>query len=117
MLSRRCLSTDLAMSWLSWLTWSAPLTAPQDKPSAHILEITYRDEKRHIACGAKWIRFLCERAQLAIEPTFHNLVRENFNGAIKPPFNQKTRAEAGLTPGFYKPLILAIYSRQHFCKD
>jgi uncharacterized ferritin-like protein (DUF455 family) len=32
------------------------------------------------------------------------LVRRYFKGAIKPPFNDKARSEAGLSPGFYKPL-------------
>lgn len=80
------------------------LTAAGDLPSAAILDIIYRDEKRHVAFGSKWFRFLCERAGVPPEPTFHKLVRDNFRGPIKPPFNDRARAEAGLTPGFYKPL-------------
>jgi uncharacterized ferritin-like protein (DUF455 family) len=38
------------------------------------------------------------------EPTFHALVRANFRGPVKPPFNDKARSEAGLTPMFYRPL-------------
>ena len=82
----------------------ANLEASGDQPSADILAIIYRDEKRHVAFGAKWFRFLCEREKLAPEPTFHALVRQHFRGPIKPPFNDKARAEAGLAPGFYKPL-------------
>ena len=80
------------------------LAAAGDQPSADILAIIYRDEKRHVAFGAKWFRYLCEREKVAPEPTFHQLVRRHFRGPIKPPFNDKARAEAGLTPGFYKPL-------------
>lgn len=80
------------------------LEAAGDGPSARILEIIYRDEKRHVAFGCKWFRFLCERRELPPEPTFHALVRANFRGSVKPPFNDKARAEAGLSPGFYKPL-------------
>ena len=80
------------------------LEAAGDGPSAAILAIIYRDEKRHVAFGAKWFRFFCARAEIAPEPTFHALVRKYFKGPIKPPFNDKARAEAGLTPGFYKPL-------------
>ena len=83
--------------------------AVNDQASAQILEIIYRDEKRHVAFGAKWFRFLCDRAGLVPEPTFHQLVRNHFKGAIKPPFNHEARIEAGLTPGFYKPLIPAIH--------
>lgn len=82
----------------------ANLEAGGDMQSAAILAIIYRDEKRHVAYGAKWFRFLCEREKLAPEPTFHALVRQYFRGPIKPPFNDKARAEAGLAPGFYKPL-------------
>ena len=80
------------------------LAAAGDQPSADILAIIYRDEKRHVAFGAKWFRYLCERENLQPEPTFHELVRTYFRGPVKPPFNDKARAEAGLTPGFYKPL-------------
>lgn len=89
----------------------ANLTAAGDILSADILAIIYRDEKRHVAFGAKWFRFLCARANLAPEPTFHALVRQYFRGPIKPPFNDKARSEAGLTPGFYKPLSALGVSR------
>ncbi len=80
------------------------LEAAGDLPSAKIISIIYRDEKRHVAYGAKWFRHLCAVQGLPIESTFHRLVRENFRGPVKPPFNDRARAEAGLTPGFYKPL-------------
>lgn len=75
-----------------------------DTATSRILEIIYRDEKRHVAFGLKWFRFLCEREGLEPEPTFHALVRKHFRGPVKPPFNDRARAEAGLTPGFYRPL-------------
>jgi uncharacterized ferritin-like protein (DUF455 family) len=80
------------------------LTRDGDTESADIIDIIYRDEKRHVAFGAKWFRYLCAREGLAPEPTFHDLVRRYFRGPIKPPFNEQARTEAGLTPGFYKPL-------------
>ena len=83
----------------------AGLEAAGDLASAAILEIIYRDEKHHVAFGAKWFRHLCEQQSLAPEPTFHDLVRRHFRGPVKPPFNDKARAEAGLTPGFYRPLV------------
>jgi uncharacterized ferritin-like protein (DUF455 family) len=75
-----------------------------DETSADILEVVYRDEKSHVAAGVKWFRFMCEREGLPLEATFHALVRQCFRGPVKPPFNDRARAEAGLTPGFYKPL-------------
>lgn len=75
-----------------------------DAATARILEIIFRDEKRHVAFGLKWFRFLCEREGREPEATFHALVRKHFRGPVKPPFNDRARAEAGLTPGFYRPL-------------
>ena len=89
----------------------ANLESSGDQASADVLAIIYRDEKRHVAFGAKWFRFLCDRENLPPEPTFHTLVRKHFRGPIKPPFNDKARAEAGLTPGFYKPLSALGISR------
>jgi uncharacterized ferritin-like protein (DUF455 family) len=82
----------------------ASMEAAGDPASAHILGIIYRDEKRHVAFGAKWFRYLCLQQGLAPEPAFHRVVRANFRGPIKPPFNELARTEAGLPPGFYKPL-------------
>lgn len=81
------------------------LTGTGDEASAGILRTIYHDEKKHVAFGAKWFRYLCDRERRAPEPTFHQLVRTHFRGAIKPPTNDRARAEAGLTPGFYKPLM------------
>ncbi len=81
------------------------LEAAGDQASAAVLGVIYRDEMRHVAHGAKWFRFLAERDGQAPEPLFQSLVRQNFRGPIKPPFNDRARAEAGLTPGFYKPLV------------
>ncbi|MGE0765349.1 MAG: ferritin-like domain-containing protein [Hyphomicrobiaceae bacterium] len=83
----------------------ARLEAAGDDASAAILGVIYRDELDHVACGAKWFRHLAEREGSAPEPLFHRLVRRHFRGPIKPPFNDRARAEAGLTPGFYKPLV------------
>ncbi|MBN9670807.1 ferritin-like domain-containing protein [Roseibium aggregatum] len=75
-----------------------------DEDTAKCLDIIYRDEKNHVAFGAKWFRFLCDRQGIRPEPAFHFFVRRHFRGSLKPPFNDRARSEAGLTPGFYKPL-------------
>lgn len=80
------------------------LKAAGDLASAAAVGIIYRDEKRHVAYGLKWFRFLCERDGREPESAFHELVRQYFRSSLKPPFNDPARSEAGLTPGFYKPL-------------
>ncbi|MBB5041592.1 ferritin-like domain-containing protein [Shinella fusca] len=76
-----------------------------DHESADILDIIYNDEKGHVAVGAKWFRFLCAREKKDPAATFRELVRTNFRGPLKPPFNDAARAEAGLTPSFYRALV------------
>lgn len=80
------------------------IRAQKDEKTAAILEIIYRDEKRHVAFGTKWFLFACARHGLKPEQTFHEMVRKHFRGGLRPPFNDKARSQAGLTPGFYKPL-------------
>jgi uncharacterized ferritin-like protein (DUF455 family) len=75
-----------------------------DLESAAVLDVIYNDEKGHVAVGAKWFRFLCAREKRDPARTFHELVRANFRGPLKAPFNDIARAEAGLTPSFYRSL-------------
>lgn len=75
-----------------------------DIESAEVLRVIYDDEKGHVAIGAKWFRFLCARERKDPARTFQDLVRANFRGALKAPFNDLARAEAGLTPSFYRSL-------------
>ena len=75
-----------------------------DRRTAEILEIIYNDEKKHVAIGAKWFRFLCARQRVDPAARFQELVRACFRGEVKAPFNDRARAEAGLTPTFYRSL-------------
>jgi uncharacterized ferritin-like protein (DUF455 family) len=75
-----------------------------DMETAAVLDVIYNDEKGHVAIGAKWFRFLCAREKRDPAATFKELVRANFRGSLKPPFNDVARAEAGLTPSFYRSL-------------
>ncbi|MFN3727908.1 MAG: ferritin-like domain-containing protein [Allosphingosinicella sp.] len=72
-----------------------------DGRSAAILGRIYRDEIRHVGAGMKWFRYGCESAGEEPVSLWHNLVRRHFRGAIKPPFNDSARAEAGLSREFY----------------
>lgn len=71
------------------------------------LEEIYAEEVAHVAYGSKWFHFLCGRHDLDPKDKFHALVRTYFKGALKPPFNEEKRAEAGLPPDFYWPLAEA----------
>ncbi|MEZ5872245.1 MAG: ferritin-like domain-containing protein [Nitratireductor sp.] len=75
-----------------------------DEETSNILKIIYEDEKGHVAVGAKWFRFLCRRDGDDPAASFQKLVRENFRGQLKPPFNDRARAQSGITPAFYRSL-------------
>lgn len=75
-----------------------------DQRAVDALETIYAEEVGHVAYGSKWFHFLCGRDNLDPKPVFHALVRKYFHGALKPPFNEEKRAEAGLPPDFYWPL-------------
>ncbi|MDX1781717.1 MAG: ferritin-like domain-containing protein [Thalassovita sp.] len=68
------------------------------------LKVIYAEEVGHVAYGSKWFHFLCGRHEKDPKDVFHQLVRKYFHGALKPPFNEEKRAEAGLPPDFYWPL-------------
>ena len=68
------------------------------------LETIYSEEVAHVAYGTKWFNFLCGRHDQDPKEAFHALVRKYFHGALKPPFNEEKRAEAGIPPDFYWPL-------------
>ena len=79
----------------------ASLERAGDARSAAILGRIYRDEIRHVGAGMKWFRYGCESAGEEPVALWHDLVRRHFRGAIKPPFNDSARAEAGLSREFY----------------
>lgn len=76
-----------------------------DAASVAALETIYAEEVGHVAYGSKWFNFLCGRHELDPKDTFHALVRRYFHGGLKPPFNEEKRADAGLPPDFYWPLV------------
>ena len=82
----------------------ARLRAAGDDRSADILEIIYRDEIAHVAAGNRWFRWACDSNGSSPAETFRVLVSTYFRGELKPPFNDLARAEAGLSPDFYRPL-------------
>lgn len=75
-----------------------------DDRSADILQIIHDEEISHVAAGARWFRFLCERRGLDPAETYGSLVRQRFKGSLKPPFNRVSRDAAGLPAEFYEPL-------------
>lgn len=79
----------------------ARFEAAGDARSAQILNRIYQDEIRHVAAGTKWFRIHAD--SLGFEPIsrWRRLIENNFRGALKPPFNDSARDQAGLSRDFY----------------
>ncbi|MEZ5895640.1 MAG: ferritin-like domain-containing protein [Parvularculaceae bacterium] len=73
-----------------------------DPESAAILDKIYDEEHAHVAAGVRWFRRICAGRGVNPVETFHRLVRQRFNGELKPPFNDEARALAGLEADFYR---------------
>lgn len=84
-----------------------------EEQAVEALSVIYGEEVGHVAYGSKWFNWLCGRAGEDPKERFHALVRRYFHGALKPPFNEEKRAEAGLPPDFYWPLVEGA-DRQEF---
>lgn len=83
---------------------AARLEHAGDTRSAAILHHIYEQEIGHVAIGRRWFEFLCRSQDLNPERIFHDRVRHRFKGILKPPFNDKARAAAGLPRRYYAPL-------------
>ncbi|HUZ73615.1 MAG TPA: ferritin-like domain-containing protein [Stellaceae bacterium] len=75
-----------------------------DGASAAVLQVIYDDEIGHVAAGVRWFRWACARQGRDPAALYRTLVRQHYNGALKPPFNRAARAAAGLDPAFYEAL-------------
>ena len=85
----------------------ARFEAAGDRRSAAILGRIYRDEIRHVAAGSKWFRWGCESRRIEPVSAWQRLVGAHFKGALKPPFNDSARDEAGLSRDYYAALAVA----------
>ena len=71
------------------------LRALGDEDTAAILELILREEIAHVAAGSRWFRWHCERAGVAPEPKFRELLAEYARAVLRGPFNMEARAAAG----------------------
>jgi uncharacterized ferritin-like protein (DUF455 family) len=80
------------------------LEAAGDTESAAVLARIHRDEIGHVAVGKRWFDWICRKRGHEPRAHWQQLVAARFRGALKPPFNQPSRAQAGLTADWYAPL-------------
>lgn len=77
----------------------------KEQQTVDALNVIYAEEVAHVAYGSKWFNFCCGRENIDPKEVFHGLVRKYFKGGLKPPFNTEKRADAGIPPDFYWPLV------------
>lgn len=75
-----------------------------DAQGAKILERILDDEIRHVGIGTRHFVAHCRSVDESPENRWKSLVREQFRGVVKPPFNDSARLAAGLSRDFYASL-------------
>ena len=78
------------------------LRAQGEVAIADALEQIADEEIPHVAAGVRWFEFLCDRRELEPVTTFRALIAEHYAGTLKPPFNEKARANAGMNDAYYR---------------
>lgn len=73
------------------------LRAVGDAASIEVLDIILREEVAHVAAGTRWFEWCCERNGLEPVPTFQHLLDLHAPGAVRPPFNERARLDAGFS--------------------
>ena len=68
-----------------------------DDETVRILRIILEEEVRHVEIGSHWFRVCCDQRGLEPESTFLELLKANFSGAVRGPFNIPARMKAGFT--------------------
>lgn len=75
--------------------------ASGDESGARILQRILDDEIRHVRFGTTHFAAVCAARGETAQILWKSLVEQHFNGAVKPPFNDSARGEAGLPRSFY----------------
>lgn len=76
-----------------------------DASSVETLEIIHHDEITHVTTGHRWLSWICEQEGTDPVLVFRSNVVKYFKGAVKGPFNESARLEAGMDKGWYEDLM------------
>ncbi|MDG5488120.1 ferritin-like domain-containing protein [Sphingomonas sp. BGYR3] len=80
------------------------MEAAGDTGTARILTRILTDEIRHVGAGTRWFESGCAVQNRDPRTHWKSLVNRHFRGAVKPPFNDSARCQAGLTRDYYLAL-------------
>ncbi len=79
--------------------------AAGDSRGAKILSRILDDEIAHVRTGSTHFTAIAAARGESAENLWKSLVAQHFKGAIKPPFNDSARLEAGLPRSFYAGVV------------
>ena len=79
-----------------------------DETGARILQRILDDEIRHVRFGSTHFTAVAAERGESAEILWKTLVARHFKGAVKPPFNDSARLEAGLPREFYAGVALPV---------
>ena len=68
-----------------------------DQQTVACLEVSLREEVRHVAIGTRWFRHLCRARGLDPDPTFAALLAEHGVGVSARQLNMPAREAAGFS--------------------
>ncbi len=71
-----------------------------DERTARVLQRILDDEIRHVRFGTMHFVAVCEKREESPPKAWKRLVTRHFHGAVKPPFNDSARHQAGLSREF-----------------
>ena len=75
-----------------------------DSRGVRILQRILDDEIRHVRFGASHFERLASAQGEDPHKSWQRLVKRHFRGAVKPPFNDSARSQAGLSRSYYAVL-------------
>jgi uncharacterized ferritin-like protein (DUF455 family) len=74
------------------------LSAVGDRETIEALEVILAEEVRHVAIGTHWFRYCCQQEGKDPLETFLDLLKKNYGGSLRGPFNLEARSKAGFSP-------------------
>lgn len=73
------------------------LTDVGDSDLVGCLEIIHQQEIGHVAIGTRWFRYSCEQQGVEPRSTFIGLLKQHMKNAIRGPYDEWSRIQAGFT--------------------
>lgn len=75
-----------------------------DMASTETLRTIHHDEITHVTTGHRWLSWICQQEGTDAVEVFRANVKEYFKGAVKGPFNEEARLQAGMDKRYYEDL-------------